>query len=222
MHRRPGRRLLPADLARMTKASRPPSSPAAEANPETSGRTRPYWWPALIALAGPLLLVSGTICCGLNFFWRPFGIWTVLGLWALAALWAAWLAIRTLSRRAWRAAVSALVLPVAVIVAMAGPFPFVQSCEELGEFLLFRARRSEYLARVAALPDDGQPKLAVFSRGGMVWYSEAIVYDESDEIVLPPEQRSASWTERASHMEFVCGFWARPLGGHFYLAGFFC
>jgi hypothetical protein len=206
----------------MTQSVPPSSCREPERIQEPSGRTGPYWWPAIVALVGPSLLVAGTICCGLNFFWRLYGIRAVLGLWALAALWAARLAIRTFSRREWRAAVSALVLPVAVLLALAGPFPVVQSCEELGEFLLFRARRSDYLARVAALPDDGQPKLAIFSLGGMVWYSEAIVYDESDEVMLPPEQRSPTWTERASHLEFVCGFWARPFGGHFYWVGFFC
>jgi hypothetical protein len=187
-----------------------------------SRRARLYLWPAMVALAGPLILVAGTVCCGLNFFWRVYGISSVLVLWVLAALCAAWFAVRNFNRSKWRSALPALVLPIVLFCAIPGRFRLVQSCGELGHFLLFRARRSDYVARVAAMPDDGRPKLAIFSLGGMVWYSEAIVYDESDELVLPPEQRSASWTERARHLEFVCGFWARPLGDHFYLVGFSC
>ena len=146
----------------------------------------------------------------------------VVALWALAAIPAAWLAVRGLSATAWRAALSALVLPIAVFCALALPFRFAGSCDELGEFLYFRVNRLDYVARVAAIPESGHPKLAVFSRGGMVWYSEGIVYDETDEIMLPPEQRSPSWTERARHTELTCRFWARPFGDHFYFAGFFC
>jgi hypothetical protein len=45
----------------------------------------------------------------------------------------------------------------------------------------------------------------------------AAVYDESDEIVLPSDRRSAGWKRRAAGTELECGVASEPTGGHFYI-----
>jgi hypothetical protein len=53
--------------------------------------------------------------------------------------------------------------------------------------------------------------------------SRGIVYDESDEVELPPGQQSAVWKARADLGDLSCGKWdARRLSSHFYLVGFAC
>jgi hypothetical protein len=182
-----------------------------------------YLWPIFIAAAAPLVLVlAGATPLGVNFLWVLVGMRAVLLLWAAAGLWSAWLSIAALRHRAWRGVLSALILPAAVLVVAVDPVRFVQRCREWGDILNFEFLRGTYQARAAALPKTGQPKLAVFNRGGMVWASKGIVYDESDEVTLPPGRQSSAWVERASHTELTCGFWVRPLGSHFYLGYFDC
>jgi len=47
------------------------------------------------------------------------------------------------------------------------------------------------------LRTDGEPRLLVLNRGGMVWASRGYVYDESDEILRQEPLRSARWRARA-------------------------
>jgi hypothetical protein len=50
-----------------------------------------------------------------------------------------------------------------------------------------------------------------------------VVYDESDEIALPPGNQSAAWKANPDLGELSCGNWdARRLSSHFYLVGFLC
>ena len=180
------------------------------------------WLPVLIVLAGPLLLIGFSAWFGPEFLWVVFGVPFLLGLWALTSIWTVWFSVRSFRRRAWRGVVSGGVLPVAVLCAAISPFQFIRSCEQLGDLLSFQLLRASYRARVAALPNDGQPKPAVFTRGGWIWHFEGIVYDETDEVMLPAAERSSAWTKRAGHSELTCNVRVRPLGDHFYLGYFDC
>jgi hypothetical protein len=60
----------------------------------------------------------------------------------------------------------------------------------MGTVLYFNMREANYKVRVAAIPDDGQPKLEVFRRGGMPWFSVGIIYDQTDEIIQSAENCS--------------------------------
>jgi hypothetical protein len=75
---------------------------------------------------------------------------------------------------------------------------------------------------IKSLPADGEPKLAVFNTGGMLWSSEGFIYDEADQVALPPEQQSIKWKTRAEEVaELSCGpYEAIALCGHFYYGGF--
>jgi hypothetical protein len=99
----------------------------------------------------------------------------------------------------------------------------------------FRANRSSYLLAVEA-DLSPLPKYRVFSwgnynttfGGGVVF--QAIVYDESDEISLAPDVRSAGWIARRSNWlpedrwiyvlpdkdSYTCKRRTVPFGGHFF------
>jgi len=59
------------------------------------------------------------------------------------------------------------------------PLKFVRSCDDLGDVLNFEVLHASYQARVAALPGNGEPKLVVFNRGGMLFSSVGVVFDET-------------------------------------------
>jgi len=180
-------------------------------------------WPVVVAAAGPLILaLASATPLGLDLLWVLVGSKIMLVFWAAIGVWAATIAVAAARRAAWRRAASAAVLPLAVAIVAIHPMNFVRSCHEWGAVLNFRFVQSSYRTRVATLPTIGQPKLVVFSRGGMPWASEGIVYDESDEILLPHGRQSSAWLQRASESELSCGYSVRPLGEHFYLGFFNC
>jgi hypothetical protein len=81
---------------------------------------------------------------------------------------------------------------------------------------------------VEKTPIENAPKLIFFDWGwsghflsSNVFY--ALVYDESDEIAIPPTQGSASWNEKAAERsrivtvyESTCQSKVRHVEGHFY------
>ena len=187
------------------------------------GEARPAWWPILVAFGGPAAIIAVRASpLGIEFFWVVIGVPAVLVAWAAAALWAVGLVVLSARRRAWARLASAATLPLAVLVSAISPGEFVSSCTRLGDVLNFEVLHASYQARVAALPDQGAPKLAVFNRGGMIWSSQGVVYDATDEVALPPERQSPAWKERASRSELACGYSVVPLRDHFYLGYFDC
>ena len=92
----------------------------------------------------------------------------------------------------------------------------------IGEYVRFRLVRSDYLAEIAALPSDKEPRTIVFvlSEDGYFTITNyhLVVYDESEEVTLPAAQRSASWKAKVADtaLEYGVGY-LRPLGDHFYL-----
>ncbi len=115
------------------------------------------------------------------------------------------------------------IVPLAVLIAAWQPFTFIHLTNRLGDAVHFALMRASYLAKVEALPATGQPHFAVFHRGGMVWASNGVVYDESDEIVLPRGQQSDAAKRRLNRSELGCGeYTVQRLGAHFYAADFSC
>ncbi len=83
-------------------------------------------------------------------------------------------------------------------------------------------KRAAYLADIAKLAMDKGPRLAIFDWGGFAG-SHAVVYDESDEIMLSKEKRSEAWKERIAGTELACGVVAaEPVGRHFYIVRIGC
>ncbi|MBS0457221.1 MAG: hypothetical protein JSS44_07840 [Proteobacteria bacterium] len=101
---------------------------------------------------------------------------------------------------------------------------------DFGDEVRFFFMRSSLLKEVDAAPRvNGQPKLLVWDTDGMIGAGRGYVYDESDELDLPPSRRSSAWIERADKTELSCGpTLTRPflrftgLTSHFFLARFPC
>jgi hypothetical protein len=180
-------------------------------------------WPAIVALALPATLIvlrAPPLASGFLYFIVMLALLVVASLAAVSALpfavEAAWFG-------RWRRAASFAVLPVLALSAALLPWSFLRLLDEVGDTLHFQLARPYYQSVVAALPETGAPKLAVFDWGGVMIASHGVVYDESDEVALPPERQSRAWQARASRTTLSCeGYFVAPLGAHFYLGEFSC
>jgi hypothetical protein len=149
---------------------------------------------------------------------------------ALAVLvgWTAAL-IRNITLRRWRRVISVLVAPVAACALfMAADAAGVNS-----QRIRLELGRRRYLDEIAKLA-PGDPRLKLFDWGqsggaGVNSLIDTLVYDESDEILLPAKERSAAWRDRAGKRcpgTPMCALlWpnaekatiVRKIDGHFYL-----
>ena len=157
----------------------------------------------------------------LPFDWTMLIAPIVLVIWANAALFALVFAIFSAIERAWRRSVSMLILPLVSLAALLNFGSVWLFAINAGETLHFQFMRTNYLAQVANLPPDRGPRLAVFNWGGFV-VSHGVVYDRSDEILLPPVKQSPEWNTRIAGTELECGFSGYPLGDHFYNVRIYC
>ena len=183
-------------------------------------------WPAAVAVAVPgfHILVRASPF-GPNFLYVMLGMPGLALAWVVGAIWGTVRLVAAARAGAWRAALAHLVLPVVVLAAASQPFATMRWLNSLGDRIHFEIMRPTYLAEVEAMRDTGEPKLALFNWGGMVWASYGVVYDASDEIALPRGQQSAAWRRRADHSELACdeyGYGFEPIREHFYFAGFGC
>ncbi len=104
-------------------------------------------------------------------------------------------------RGRWRRAVSAAIAPLTAVAPMV-------VCYQFGitpTWLRFQLSRTYFEREVAlAAATNDAPRLRAFAWGetggaAVANIFHTLVFDESDEISLPPERRSASWVERAQH-----------------------
>jgi hypothetical protein len=179
--------------------------------------------PVMLILGPPLLficLVATPI--GVHVFIVLIGM-LLFVLWIGIGLFGAERAFRAGRRHAWREVVSWFTVPLVIGLGTIEWQHTMIYTSFAGQALSFAANLPLYLRQIEKLPNDGVPKLEVFNRGGMIWASSGVVYDESDEVRLPPGEQSAEWQERAKQSELGCGnFSMTPLFRHFYLAGFSC
>jgi hypothetical protein len=186
-------------------------------------------WPVWIAIGFPLLLiVFNSTSLGPNFVFVMIGIPALLCVWVC---WGIWTLIRTIGRirrHEWSQAVISVILPTVILFAGLRFWNFIHFCNAGGDVVHFIVERPAYLKKIRATPPNGEPRLLVFNRGGMIWASRGYVYDESDEVMREGSRRSASWKARASNTELSCGYYAEPFPGQFsftrnwYLASFNC
>jgi hypothetical protein len=174
-------------------------------------------WPAALACCFPLILIilwTGLFDLALD------GVPVLLVIWAYSALLALGMALFWASAHNWRRAVSMSVLPLVTLAAMANASTVWRLAIETGETIHFQAMRRSYLEDVSKLPSSGEPRFAVWHWGGF-GVRHGVVYDESDDIVLP--EQSPAWKKRVANTEVgSCGAWGSPLGNHFYLVRIGC
>jgi hypothetical protein len=202
------------ELPLMSLNGTAPSAPPKEA---ANARDRFTIWPFALAWVFPILLAllwSGPMAL-------TWGVPVLLSIWALAALFSLCLATFLVTVRAWRRAASLLVLPLATVAAIVKANALWLFAIDTGEHIHFRVMRGDYLSQVAKLPADAGPRIAVFNWGGFV-ISHAVVYDESDQVLLPAEKQSPSWKKKIAGTELDCGVWGDPMGDHFYIVRIGC
>jgi hypothetical protein len=169
-------------------------------------------WPTMLACCFPLILI---ILWSGPFDLAFLGVPVLFIIWACSALLALGIAIFSARARDWRRAVSISVLSLATLVVIASAGTVWPLAMEIGERIHFQAMRRSYLEDVSKLPSSSEPRFAIWRWGGF-GIGHAVVYDESDEIVLP--EQSSAWKKRVANTEVgSCGVWGSPLGNHFYL-----
>jgi hypothetical protein len=182
-------------------------------------------WFAIGFPAGLVILNAISIA---TFVFVMIGIPALLILWACSGVWALVASICHVRHRDWSQALISAVLPVVIICAATHFWGFVHFCNDAGDVVHFVAERPSYLRALRATQSNGDPRLAVFNRGGMIWASRGYVYDESDEIIRDESLQTSTWKSRARDTELGCGYFAKPFPGdfsfthHWYLASFGC
>jgi hypothetical protein len=172
-------------------------------------------WPIALACVFPAILVllwSGPF--GLSFAGVPI----LLFVWAISALAVLVITIVSVWTRDWRRALSRSILPLATLIMIAHADAVWSFAIDTGEKLHFRMERRNYLEDVSKLPTD-KARLQFWNWGGFT-ISHGVIYDESDEVLLP--EQSAAWKSRIEGTELVCGVWGEPLDDHFYLVRVGC
>jgi hypothetical protein len=195
---------------------------------ESKGDTRPNHIPlplraAWIIVPGVLILFAASPI-STEFGYVVIGMPFIFLVWIATIAWSAHHFIRVARwRRSLKRTNKLAVVPAAAILAIVAFLPFLHACNYLGGALRFAMTRSNYDHQVALLPADDKPRIAVFNWGGMIWSSQGVVYDESDEIALPLGQQSAAWLDKARETELDCGHWnENRLWYHYYLVSFSC
>jgi hypothetical protein len=135
--------------------------------------------------------------------------------------------VGNLVRRRWRRVASVILAPVAAFLL----FELADAAGLNSARIRFEIGKEYYLDQIAKLPQTGQPQFKLFDWGGTggagvtnVFY--ALIYDESDEILLPPQERSAAWRDRVNkECRALCSILrpssdistnVRKIVGHFY------
>ena len=164
------------------------------------GEDRFLYWPALVALGSPIVLVLTWIASD------PGGLVSLILvylLWWGAAIVVFIVILIWLCRRQWRRAASAVVLPASVLAAVLNLHFVGRATIWTGDRLELLAMLPTYSREIANLPRKEGPRIAAFlwrdlNFGfGLAHGYEFLVYDESDEIALPAEKRSTAWNENA-------------------------
>jgi hypothetical protein len=107
-----------------------------------------------------------------------------------------------LVRRHWRRLISQVTAPVLALAL----FAISGAIGVTPEHIRFAVNKRSYEADIARLPQTGEPRFHTFDWGstggaGVPNFFYTLVFDESDEMTLAPDRRSAAWRKRVvAHM----------------------
>lgn len=156
----------------------------------------------------------------------------ILLVWVIAGITSLIWSVHSAMRQAWRRSLMTSILPIVLLLVALKPLGFLSACHHIGEVARFFGLKSSYDQQIAALPANQRPGLVVFIWDGFLGAENGVLYDETDQVTLPPGHKSADWLDRASHTELKaatqnppegnCGYSVRPLWDHYYLAGIWC
>jgi hypothetical protein len=183
-------------------------------NPQGVGRYLSTIWAVGLALAGPLSLVLHWTFCADSLL----GMILLFFAGVIAAVAGLGVAIWSGIVGRWGRAIAADMRPLSLALCLLNSFIVWVFAMAVGEYIHFRLERESYLARIAALPSGKGPRTVVFvlSEDGWLGISNdrLVVYDESDEVALPEEQRSAASKVADTSLCYGVGY-LRLLGDHF-------
>lgn len=100
----------------------------------------------------------------------------------------------------WRRAVSAAMLPMTLVAVATNSVTILRALINATDHARFRTCSALYEAHVSTLPRDQGPRFAAFDWGGFMHNPIYLVYDESGEVELPPDQRSKAWLARKGQL----------------------
>lgn len=174
-------------------------------------RDRVLVWPTVLTIVWAVALVS--ICSGpVNL--ALFGGMIVLGIATLSAVPALALAVGFAIERGWSQLLSALVLPVAILITWLNMHAVWQSAILAGGYAHLTLMRPFYLYRISKFPVASQPNVTFFDWDGLT----SVVFDETDEVAS--SHPSEAWKERIG---LPCGVTqVNSAGGHFYVVRLGC
>jgi len=114
-----------------------------------------------------------------------------------------------------------LALPVILVLAL----PLSFEADNIVNEMHFLISRNQYLATIAGNKNNNGERLVSFDWGGnaMIGFNRILVFDESDEIVLPPPLRSKGFEQKLADHRFPGGAQFRhvqTVASHFYVVDF--
>ncbi|WP_412774410.1 hypothetical protein [Nitrobacter sp.] len=147
---------------------------------------------AAFVLSWPVAAIAFSM---LFLMWAPFLAFIII----ISSVVVLWTIIRSAIRRQWRMAISACAFPLLLLAAL----PFARHAATVVDRVHFLLYENEYRDHIAHL-DQKDARLAFFDWGGnaMVGLNRFVVYDESDEIMLPASKRSAQFSKRIGSDRF--------------------
>jgi len=118
------------------------------------------------------------------------------------------------------------VLVSGMLFGIVGPSGLLEPAIYAGDVAHFFVAKPSYDKVIAMLPNDGS-RFDEFNWGGLLFASKGVVYDETDQIAMPKDRRSAAWLARVGRGDLMCGGSdlvapVQPLWSHYYVAGFGC
>lgn len=120
-----------------------------------------------------------------------------------------------LSNKRWKSAVSCLMLPGMVIGGLAYPQFFIHPLVSLGDHVRLFLNGPWYEAQISSLKEPAGSRHYIFDWGGFIAWDVYLIYDETDQLAYPPEQRRSE-DKVFDQLIKDCGTRVNRVRGHYY------